>query len=69
MFDSQAYRKDRPQGLKKGKKNICEFRPGRSAMQWHCGLRSFFKKYTYSMVLTQLYCTWSDVLRPLLSFF
>ena len=43
MFDSQEYYQDRQQGLKKKKIiNIQEFRPGRSAMQWHCGLRLFF---------------------------
>ena len=56
MFGSQTYRQDRPQCLEKKKKiNIQEFRPGCSAMQWHCGLRLFFKKYTYSMILMQLY--------------
>ena len=68
MFDSQAYHQDRPQGLKNKKINIQEFRPGCSAMQWHCALRLFFKKCTYGMVLTQLYNTWSVALRPLVSF-
>ena len=49
MFHSQKCRQDRPQGLKRGK-NIQKIRPGRSAMQWHCGLRLFFKNI-YSMVL------------------
>ena len=49
MFDSQEYCQDRPQGLKKKKINTQKIRPDRSAMQWHCGLGLFFKKYTYSM--------------------
>ena len=55
MFDSQEYRQDRPQGLKK-KTNIQEFRPGCSAMQLHCGLRLLFKK-----ILTVRYCTYATV--------
>ena len=40
-----------------------------SAMQWHCGLRLFFKNI-YSTIHALLYLTvWSVVLRPLLSFF
>ena len=53
MFDSQEYRQDRPQGLKKKKINIQKIRPGCSAIQWHCGLRLFFKKYTST---TGKYC-------------
>ena len=43
MFDSQVSLVNKSQGLEKKKRNIQEFRPGRSAMQWHCGLRLFFK--------------------------
>ena len=58
MLDSQEYRQERPQGLEK--KNIQEFSPGRSAMQWHCGLRLFFKNIylqyrTYATVHGLLY--------------
>ena len=57
MFHYLECRQDRSQGLVNKKKtiNIQKNRPGRSAMQWHCGLRLFFKKYTYSMILMQLY--------------
>ena len=43
IFDSQESRQNRVQ--KKQILNIQEFRPGRSAMQGHCGLRLFFKKH------------------------
>ena len=49
MFDSRVSLVNRSQGLEKQRRNIQEFRPDRSAMQWHCGLGLFFKKYTYSM--------------------
>ena len=59
MFISQEYHQDRPHGLKR-KKNIQEFRPGRSAIQWRCGLRLFFKKYLqygpYVIVLYMVGC-------------
>ena len=59
MFDSQGYCQDGPQGLKNKRIIIQKFRPGRSAMRWHCGLRLFFKNMlTVHMVLTQLYYTW-----------
>ena len=38
QFDSQVSQVNRSQDLEE-KRNIQEFRPGRSAMQWHCGLR------------------------------
>ena len=54
MSDSQNYPQDRQKGLKKKKINIQKFRPSRSAMQWHCGLRLFLKIYlqygTYATV-------------------
>ena len=61
MFGSQEYRQDRPQaGFEKDNiLNLQEFRPGRSAIQRHYGLRLFFKNPV----------TWYIVLRPLLSFF
>ena len=67
MFDSQVSLVNRSQGLVKKERNIQEFRPGRSAMQWHCGLRLFFKNI-YSTYITVPYCTWSVVLRPLFIF-
>ena len=45
----------RSQDLKRERGNIQEFRPDRSAMQRHCGLRLFFKKY--STYTTVPYCT------------
>ena len=55
MFDSQVSLVHRSQRF--GKRNIQEFRPGRSAMQWHCGLRLFFKNI-YSTYSTYVhYCT------------
>ena len=49
IFDSQESRQNRVR--KKQILNIQEFRPGRSAMQGHCGLRLFLKvtvQYTAS---------------------
>ena len=42
IFDSQESRQNRVR-KKKQILNIQEFRPGRSAMQGHCGLRLFLK--------------------------
>ena len=42
-FNSQESHQNRVP--KKQILNIQEFRPGRSAMQWHCGLRLFSKNY------------------------
>ena len=53
MFDSQVSLESKGHRVLK-KRNIQEIRPGGSAMQWHCGLRLFFKKHTYSTVH---YCT------------
>ena len=55
MFDSQVSPVKMSQALEKKKRNIQEFEPGRSAMQWHCGLRLFFKNI-YSTV-NIYYCT------------
>ena len=69
MFNSQEYPQDRPQEMKKKKTYIQEFRHGRSAMQWHCGLRLFFKIYlqygTYASVLYMVCC----IFRPLFIFY
>ena len=63
MVDSQAYHQDRPQDLKKKKINIQEFRPGCSAMQWHCRLHlSLTKIFTVWCIRN---CAWSVVLNPL----
>ena len=43
IFDSQESRQNRVR--KKQILNIQEFRPGRSAMQGHCGLRLFLKNH------------------------
>ena len=67
MFNSQESRQDRSQGLKKKKNEHSKNRPGRSATQWHCGLRLFFK-HIYSTCITVPYCTWCVVLRPLFIF-
>ena len=52
MFGSQDFRQDRSQaGFERAKLlNMQEFRPGRSAMQWHCVLHLFYKRLTYSTV-------------------
>ena len=56
MFNSQEPRANRSQGSKKReRRNIQEFRPGRGAMQWHWGLRLFFKN-VYSTYITVPYC-------------
>ena len=68
MFDSRVSLVNRSQGLEKKKRNIQEFRPCCSAMQWHSGLRLFFKNI-YSTYITVPYCIWSVILRPLSSFF
>ena len=57
MFGSQVSLVNRSQGLVKKERNIQEFRPGRSAMQWHCGLRSFLKNI-YSTYITVPYCVY-----------
>ena len=65
VFDCQVSLGKRSQALER---NIQKLRPGRSAMQWHCGLRLFFKEYLqYDTYATVLYSTWSVVLRPLFS--
>ena len=43
MFDSQVSLVIDHKAWKRKRVNIQEFRPGRSAMQWHCGLCLFFK--------------------------
>ena len=58
IFDSQESRQNRVR--KKQILNIQEFRPGRSAMQGHCGLRLFLKKHTVWVTVqcsTQWYST------------
>ena len=52
MFGSQEFCQDRPQaGFERDKLlNMQEIRPGRSALQWHCVLRLFYKRLTYSTV-------------------
>ena len=61
MFDSQVSLVHKSQGLEKKKRNIQEFRPGRSAMQWHCGLRLFFKnkylQYIHYCTLLYMVCS------------
>ena len=52
---------------KRERRNIQKFKPGRSAMQRHCGLRLFCRNI-YSVYITVPYCAWSVVLRRLLSF-
>ena len=47
MFDSQEYRQERLQGLKKKKRTFKEL----SLVAAQCNGILFFKKYTYSMVL------------------
>ena len=65
MFDSQEYRQDRPQGLQKTSKNL-----GMVAAQCNgIAACAYSLKYTYSMVLTQVYCTWSVVYSDLFSSF
>ena len=65
MFNSQEAIL-RSQGLKK-ERDIQKVRPGRSAMQWYCGLRLFLKNI-YNTYITVPYCTWYVVLRPLFIF-
>ena len=48
----------RPQGSGKKTRIIHEFRPGRGAMQWHCGLRLFFKNQYNTYITVVPHCTW-----------
>ena len=56
--------------MEKKKNDIQKFRPGRSALQWHCGLRLFFENIysTYIHYCTLLYMVCSTFLRPLFIF-
>ena len=58
LFDSRvSLHSQNVRGVgKERRRNIQEFWPSRSAMQWHCGLRLFFKTI-YSNTVHTDYCT------------
>ena len=60
IFDSQESRQNRVR--KKQILNIQEFRPGRSAMQGHCGLRLFLNNHIVWRTVQYYSASWCLVL-------